>query len=326
MKSITQRTLAEHLGINVSSVSRALKGDQRISPLLRKRVERAAEELKYRPDPAVSALANRRWEKDRRKVKLTLAFIADHAIAVRPGYDELKRAAESMGYGIDPIEIKQGTSHRPILRILQTRNVAGVIFHVDSTLSVALREISANYPAVNWNCRVDHPSCPGVMRDAYHRVSDCCEKLVAREVERALLVIPGTSRELNELTRQMMAAWRFFQAGRSGWMDPVFYHDDDWEVVAAAVREARPEVLVVGSVEVVQGLNSLGVGLGKELPFVCMDVPPDASCSGIQSTFPWVSRYAVDLIDRMIARRLTGKEIAWIQIEVRGEWSDGDSF
>jgi len=326
MNKTTQRDLADYLGINVSSVSRALKGDPQISVQLRERVTEAARELSYRPDPAVSALAHYRWEKRGGGKGLTLAFIADRTISVRPGFEDLKSTAVSMGYVLDPIEVDASVSSRSLLRVLKSRGVAGVLFHVDSSLSDALGEICSVYPAVNWNCRVDHPFCPGVLRDAYHRVSDCCEKLDERDVEHAVLVIPGTPGKLNEMARQMHAAWRFYQAERPGWADAIFYQGEDWKTMIAQVVAADPRVVVAGNEDVVRHLPLCGKELGRKLPFVCMDVAENRSHTGIRSTFQPVSKYCMDLIDRMIARRLTGREIAWIQVEVRGEWVDGESF
>ena len=44
MKRISQRDIAHQLGINVSTVSRALRGLDGVSPKLKKRIEQLAEE------------------------------------------------------------------------------------------------------------------------------------------------------------------------------------------------------------------------------------------------------------------------------------------
>jgi transcriptional regulator with XRE-family HTH domain len=72
-KSLTKRILvqqirttrmaeiAQKLGVASSTVSRALRGDPRISAEMRQRVETLAKNAGYRPNPLVSALmANRR--------------------------------------------------------------------------------------------------------------------------------------------------------------------------------------------------------------------------------------------------------------------------
>ena len=56
MKRISQRDIAKIFGINVSTVSRALRGIDGVSPNLRQRIERFAEEQGYRPNPLAASL------------------------------------------------------------------------------------------------------------------------------------------------------------------------------------------------------------------------------------------------------------------------------
>ncbi len=56
MKRISQRDIAHQLGINVSTVSRALRGLDGVSPKLKKRIEQLAEEAGYRPNPFAVSL------------------------------------------------------------------------------------------------------------------------------------------------------------------------------------------------------------------------------------------------------------------------------
>ena len=56
MKRISQRDIAKIFGINVSTVSRALRGIDGVSPNLRQRIERFAEEQGYRPNPFAASL------------------------------------------------------------------------------------------------------------------------------------------------------------------------------------------------------------------------------------------------------------------------------
>ena len=56
MKCISQRDIAHQLGINVSTVSRALRGLDGVSPKLKKRIEQLAEEGGYRPNPFAVSL------------------------------------------------------------------------------------------------------------------------------------------------------------------------------------------------------------------------------------------------------------------------------
>ena len=56
MKRISQRDIAQRLGINVSTVSRALRGMDGVSHELRRQIEQLAEEQGYRPNPFAVSL------------------------------------------------------------------------------------------------------------------------------------------------------------------------------------------------------------------------------------------------------------------------------
>ena len=56
MKRISQRDIARQLGINVSTVSRALRGGEGVSSELRQRIMQLADEQGYRPNPFAVSL------------------------------------------------------------------------------------------------------------------------------------------------------------------------------------------------------------------------------------------------------------------------------
>ena len=54
--NISQRELAQLLGVNVSTVSRALKGQPGVSPELRRKITNLAESQGYKPNPFAMSL------------------------------------------------------------------------------------------------------------------------------------------------------------------------------------------------------------------------------------------------------------------------------
>lgn len=327
----TQRDLAALLGMNQSSVSRALHGDQRISSEVRARVLAAAAELGYEPDPVVTMFARYRWKEKPAATKLSVALLSSIPEPRRTGFLELRQAVEKSGYLLNVINVNTIESPRALIRILKARGVSGVLLFISDGVPVksAVMEVCKCFPAVSWNTRLLDPPCPCVVRDAYHRVADCCQAMTRRKVERAMIVIPANLDEpMADWVREMHAAWLYHRQGHPRWSDPVFvtYQEKNWDQLAARLRANPPDALIACTEDIIFELKKRGVALGGEIAFACMDVKAGRSWSGIQTLFPEVARRCVELLDGMIANREVGRDRAWIQVVVRGQWIDGTSL
>lgn len=115
----------------------ALRGDPRVSVETRRRVEAAAEELGYRPNPLVAALMRQKRERSYRKLNLTIGLVTNHA-APSPWkqwlmYPDLvagaNQRADERGYRVEEFWLGDpGMSGARLSQILAWRNVPGVIF------------------------------------------------------------------------------------------------------------------------------------------------------------------------------------------------------
>src|SRR5687767_1931302 len=72
---ISMRDLAARLGVTHVTVSMALRDNPRVSPATRERVKKLADELGYRPDPMLSALATYRGNKSASGIHSAVAWI-----------------------------------------------------------------------------------------------------------------------------------------------------------------------------------------------------------------------------------------------------------
>ena len=72
---VPQRAVAEHLGLSQATVSMALAGHPRIPAETRDRVLAAADELGYRPNPALRSLARYRKSVREPTYHATLAWV-----------------------------------------------------------------------------------------------------------------------------------------------------------------------------------------------------------------------------------------------------------
>ena len=110
---MTHATIAHALGLHVSTVTKALKGDPAIARRTVSRVRRKAEELGYRRDPMLSALAAYRKKGYSSDKHTGIAWLHQHGagrdMGVFPGYHEYfegaRDRAEALGYKLQPFRI-----------------------------------------------------------------------------------------------------------------------------------------------------------------------------------------------------------------------------
>jgi DNA-binding LacI/PurR family transcriptional regulator len=130
-KRITQSDIAAKLGLTKATVSLALRDDRRISAPTRERVRRAAEELGYRPDPVLSALARDRWAGHEQGEGSCLIYLVDrrspnfrqHA-RFQPG---ARAQAEHRGYRLEVFDVAAVGGPAGTARVLRNRGIRGVL-------------------------------------------------------------------------------------------------------------------------------------------------------------------------------------------------------
>lgn len=122
MKRISQRDIAKILGVNVSTVSRALRGVDGVSPEVRQKIERFAEDNGYRPNPFAASL---RYDTTR-----TIGIVVPD-VAYNHNAQILKRIeadARENGYMCiiaDSNESSENEAH--CLELLENMHVEGII-------------------------------------------------------------------------------------------------------------------------------------------------------------------------------------------------------
>ena len=93
-KTVTMKTIAEKLGVSVTAVSKAMRGEGSISQELTDKVKKTAKELNYQPNSIASSLRTQRTQ--------TLGLlISDSTLSLfAPLIDGIEKTASEMGYNI----------------------------------------------------------------------------------------------------------------------------------------------------------------------------------------------------------------------------------
>ncbi|HEX4086012.1 MAG TPA: LacI family DNA-binding transcriptional regulator [Chthoniobacteraceae bacterium] len=133
---ITQRDIAEKIGVHVTTVSLALRNHPSISAATRGKIQELARNLGYSPNPALSSLiAYRRAVKPIRSESV-IGFLTPYeserafrqCLCDVEFFSGAQKRAQELGYKLDCFWLRQpGLTARRWNTILQTRNLAGLI-------------------------------------------------------------------------------------------------------------------------------------------------------------------------------------------------------
>lgn len=145
----SMQDLASRLKVHPSTISRALRNDPAISEGMRAKIQKAARDLNYRPNPLIAALVRSRRARHSSSYKANLGYLfsapADRIASRRKEYEEMflgaKTRANMLGYGVEEFDIS-GTelSRQRFTQILLARNIQGLIlpplYSIDDRLPV----------------------------------------------------------------------------------------------------------------------------------------------------------------------------------------------
>lgn len=193
MQRIIQKDIAAALGLHVSTVSKALKGDPAMAAATVMRVRAKAAELGFVPDPMMGALAAYRSAGRPEAYRATLAWVHNHGRAVAmdrfSGYaDYYEGAAErarELGYRLDPFWVEAAAGGVAALeRVLEARGIRGAIFAPQAVPGRELGMDWTRFATVAIGYTVPGSGLDRVTNDHFATMTDLLEAVRARGYER----------------------------------------------------------------------------------------------------------------------------------------------
>lgn len=132
---VSIRDIAKQVGVSHATVSLALRNHPRISAALREKIKRMAEEMGYRPDPMLAALAHYRRNKTEAPITACLAWInacpGQEELRSHPEYDAYwqgaRAAAGRFGYRLEEFRIDGDLSPQRLHQVLGARGIHGIL-------------------------------------------------------------------------------------------------------------------------------------------------------------------------------------------------------
>lgn len=132
---VTMSEIAKTVGVSVMTVSRSLKNHPRISEATRQRVQQAAQEMGYRPDPVISRLMTQLRLSDRSEHEL-IAWITNFPISfdwrkeptLASLHEGVRERASLLGYRLEEFNLgEESITPRRLNGILRARGIRGLV-------------------------------------------------------------------------------------------------------------------------------------------------------------------------------------------------------
>ena len=159
------KDLSAHLGLSVSTISKALNGCPDISEATRNRVVTAAHDLGYHPDAAARNLRRRRSDKIGLMVNTPMAYISESLSGLFPGMaSALEQSSANLILYLSAIK----DPLNELVQICRSREVDGIImfWSADNQAAIDILE-EENFPYVFMDRRVEHPNASYVVPEKY---------------------------------------------------------------------------------------------------------------------------------------------------------------
>jgi len=333
MHQVTQKSVAEHLGLSQTTVSRALNNDHRISATVRGRVREAAHELDYRPSVTLASFASKEHWTSRELRGAPVAVL--HGRHEDPhdmrDYEALEAVAAERGFKLEWTFIEGGRALEGLDRKLYQRGCQGVIL-LPSDLEP------------NWPARLDLSRFAVVSLDMLHWHLPLT--VVHHSARRSFM---ETHRRLREsgLHRIGAAIWEPGQhpdhASRigafysceleaDGRFDPDSLYlmplgkqtKSDRDDFLAWIERFRPEAVLLNGNREWAWLREVNPNIPCASALVSHPPPLDGlTLPGYGPDLPTNARLAIEQIERRIRVRRYGIETQTILISILGIWREG---
>ena len=303
----TMRDVAGRAKVSTSTVSLALRNSPRITPAVRKQVQKAARQAGYHADPTVSNLMARLRTIRTTAVRETLGFIT--AWPTRNGwreapnhlrfFDGAARRAREAGYVFEEFWLAEaGMTSRRMSRILRARRIRGLVLCSLPNVGGRLALEWKHFACVAKGLTVQHPPVHRVVSSHYEDMHLVLEHLARRGCRRVGLVL-GEALSAR-VDRAWLASYLLHQndAPKSDRVPPLITRTPAAEKnFFRWFSTHRPEVILFSEQPVRAWLDSMGLSVPGNVGLVHLNWSPDlAPLAGLDSDPEMLGEAAIDLL------------------------------
>ncbi len=331
---ITHRDIALRFGCDKSTVSLALRGNTRIPLETRERLRALAEEMGYRPDPAVESMARYRWAAHETGAGATLAFVVNRK---RPFYNvqipcflSARERARERGFELIEFDVDEYASGRAASRVLYHRGIRGLVLSCipPDDLAPVLALDWGKFTIVSLAHGWGHVQVNTVGNSVFASTQMVWREVAKRGYRRigaALLRENPPSRvDAERLGASMAAQQELCSAGNR--LPFLLCGFEDRAELLAWVKEHRPDAVIGRNKMVYQVLCDAGYRIPGDFGFARLNAESEGPIAGVSPMYSKIGRAVVDnLIAQMQENRWGLPEVRQT-LQLEPEWLEGDTL
>jgi LacI family transcriptional regulator len=335
---VSLRDIAAHLGVSHVTVSLALRDAPRVSVALRAKIKKAADEMGYRPDPMLQALAAYRGRKSKPAIHSALAWInawpRAEDLRLHKEFDlywkGASEGAAKLGYRLEEFRLDRQLTSQRLHRIFRARGIRGILLPPHGSLQPDWQDFPwEDYSVARFGRSLKEPQAHLVTADQFTNTLLAVNKMRERGYQRIGLI----AREISHDPRGPQFIGGFLSA-REQFHDiqslPIFRFEEpvNRDRVARFRRwmdEEKPDALL-STVDHRVLLHEAGYRVPDDIPVAVTSILDGGADSGMDQHPEEIGRVGFLLLNSLINDGQRGIPKIFRQTLVEGTWVDGTSL
>jgi DNA-binding LacI/PurR family transcriptional regulator len=336
-KRTTLKDIALRTQLSVAAVSLALRNHPSISAATTLRVKKAAVELKYAPDPGLSALAAHR---NRLKVYRDFSVIAlvtnwdtrdawTSRASARQLIEGATTHARALGYSLQHFWAREeGLSARRFSQILLSRGIRGVILAPFQNPEDRLELDWDEFAVVALERPAHYTFFHHVVPNHFAGLLLAWEQLRLRGYQRIGVIVWADLAA--RASHQWEAAYAYLQS-KTLELNRVsvlmLEGGDPVEQIRSWLRRERPEAVISRSDGFFEAVKREGLRIPRDIGYASLNVDDDQpNCSGIQQQRHAMGEFAVGVLNSLLQSNRRGFNKIPHGTQVDGTWHEGKTL
>jgi len=329
---VTLRDVAHKLGVAHTTVSRALRDDPQISKAMRERVQNTAQEMGYKPDPMLSALAHYRRGKNKAPIGAELAWInhwpnpktlrsfKEFELYWKGAFAE----AERSGFRLEEFVLSKDLSPARLEKMFRARNIRGLLLPPRGSMAPDYGDFHwDDFCIVRFGHSLPFPHTHLVTSDQLTDGLIAFENIWKNGYRRIGLV---TSTKMHT---RFNAGFLF---GQTHWSPdlkiptlilPNDSRANDQRLLAAWLKKYKPDAVLTDVSELRDMLRAISYKVPKDIGLATLSVLDGNVDAGIDQNSEEIGKVAVQLLISLINHNECGIPKICREVLVEGAWVNG---